>query len=68
VQPRRFQQLLVLDVPDFLVRPACDIRDELTETPMGLALAQLRNGSQQVRTLSGQRHPEYLTARALNRP
>jgi hypothetical protein len=38
------KQLLVFDIPDFLVCPSGNIRNQLTETPIGIPLAQLRNG------------------------
>src|SRR5262249_16208530 len=43
--------LLVLDIPDFLISPARDVRNELTKAPIGIALRQPRNRREQIRTL-----------------
>jgi hypothetical protein len=37
------KQLLIFDIPDFLVCPTGNIRNQLTETPIGIPLAQLGN-------------------------
>jgi hypothetical protein len=39
VQARGFKQLLILDVPDFLIGPTGHIGDELTQSPIRLPLA-----------------------------
>jgi hypothetical protein len=39
--------MLVLDIPDLLIGPTSNIRDELTETPLRILLAQLRHGRKQ---------------------
>jgi hypothetical protein len=44
----RFEELLVFDVPDLSICPAGNICDELTETPLRIPLAQLRDGRQQI--------------------
>jgi len=51
VKPRGFQQFSIFDIPDFLIGPASDIRNELPETPMGIAPAQICDHCQQIRTL-----------------
>jgi hypothetical protein len=44
--PSGIEQLLVLDIPDFLIGPTRDISDELTEAPVWISLAQLGDGRQ----------------------
>jgi hypothetical protein len=44
MQTRGFKQLLVLDVPDFLISPTSHIGHELTQTPIWIPLAELRDG------------------------
>jgi hypothetical protein len=38
MQLRRGKQVLILDIPDFLVGPAGDICDTLAEPPVGVPL------------------------------
>jgi hypothetical protein len=40
------KKLVVFDIPDILVRPTGNIRDELAETPMGISPAQFRDSFQ----------------------
>ena len=40
------KQLLVFDVPDFLVCPTCNIGDQLAQTPIGIPPAQFRDNLQ----------------------
>jgi hypothetical protein len=48
MQPRGFEQLLVLHVPDSLIRPTGDIADELAQPLLRIAPVQLCNGFHQL--------------------
>lgn len=44
------EELVVFDIPDVLVHPTSNIRDELAETPMGISLTKFRDSFQEIRT------------------
>jgi hypothetical protein len=50
VRLRGREQLLVFDVPDFLVCPTGNVGHELAKTPMGIPPAQFPDRLQQRRT------------------
>jgi hypothetical protein len=40
MEASRSQELLILNVPDFLVSPPSDVRHKLTEPPVGISFAE----------------------------
>src|SRR5579859_4169718 len=51
MRPHGLEQLLILDIPNILIGPSRHIGDELTETPVGIALGQRGDRRKQVHSL-----------------